>query len=273
MTLRTLKEWFKSFQHGPLRGFVAMVATIEQSVRYRSPVRVCVDQDGDWYNCRREVTYVSPELNVTNWARTHRAVMQLWCFNYELKDGDTVIDIGAGIGDDTVGFSRLVGKEGRVIAIEAHPDTYRCLQKTVSANKLDNVICLNIAISNEEGETEISSEDNYLSNNILNGVGSVKVSTRMLDDTLKEHNITKVDLIKMNIEGAETAALLGMHNTMAKTPNIVISCHDFKADRGEDPIFRTFYDVDKILREAGYSISSENEHRLPETFYYIYGEK
>jgi len=250
-----------------------MAATIEQSLRHHSPVRVYVDQDGDWYNCRREVTYVSPELNVTSWAMAQRVVMRLWCFDYELKEGDTVIDIGAGIGDDVVGFSRLVGKEGRVIAIEAHPDTYRCLQKTVAANKLDNVICLNIAVSEKEGEIEISNGDNFLSNSIMSGVSSVKVSARVLDDTLKEINIKKIDLIKMNIEGAETAALLGMHDTLTKTPHVVISCHDFKADRGEDPIFKTFSDVEKILHEAGYNFRRGNEYRLPESFYCIYGKK
>jgi len=199
--------------------------------------------------------------------------MHFWCFDYELKRGDTVIDIGAGIGDDVVSFSRLVGKEGLVIAIEAHPDIFRCLQKTVSANKLDNVHCLNIAVSDNEGEIEISSEDNLLSHSIITGEGSVKVPTYKLDDALEEIGVNRIDLIKMNIEGAETAALLGMRDTMEKTSHVAISCHDFKADRGENPNFRTSSDVDKILRESGYCLSRGNEHLLPESFYYIYGQK
>jgi len=199
--------------------------------------------------------------------------MHFWCFDYVLKQGDTVIDIGAGIGDDVVSFSRLVGEKGLVIAIEAHPDIFRCLEKTIAANKLENVHCLNIAASDREGEIELSSEENLLSHSIITGEGSVKVPTRILDDTLDEIGVKKIDLIKMNIEGAETAALLGMRDTLEKTSHLAVSCHDFKADRGEDPNYRTSSDVDKILRESGYFLTRGNEHLLPESFYYIYGQK
>ena len=273
MSLRSLKERFKSMQNGPLRGVVAVVATIEQSLRYQSPVRITVDQDGDWYNRRREVTFVAPELNVTSWANAENGVHKLWLFKYELKAGDTVIDIGAGIGDDAVVFSRLVGKEGRVVAIEAHPTTYRCLEKTIAANKLDNVVCLNVAVSNREGEVGISTMDNFLSNSILDDAGTRKVATCLLDDALERIGITKPDLIKMNIEGAETTALLGMPKTLATTPHVVISCHDFKCDRRENPAFRTFDDVQRIIADSGYRVSGGNEHLLPESHYYVYGEK
>lgn len=275
MSLRALKEWFKSLQKGPLKELVAIVATIEQSLKYRSPVRIYVDQDGDWHNCRGEVTYVSPELNVTSWAKSQRAVMELWCYDYELKVGDTAIDIGAGIGDDTVSFSKMVGKEGCVIAIEAHPDTYRCLKKTVAANKLDNIICLNIAISDVDSVIEMSCENNFLSNSIMTGKGKgpVKVPARVLDHVMREINITSIDFIKMNIEGAEKTALLGMGDTLLKTPHVVISCHDFKADRGDDPIFRTFNDVNMMLRKALYHLRGGNKRCLPESSYYIYGKK
>ena len=52
-----------------------------------------------------------------------------YCLRYQPKPGDTVVDVGAGMGDDTLVFSRMVGPSGRVFSFEAHPDTFRCLQK------------------------------------------------------------------------------------------------------------------------------------------------
>lgn len=275
MSLRDIKEIFKSLQNGPFKGVVAVVATINQILRYRSFIRIYIDQEGDWYNCRNDVTFVSPELNVTNLEQAKAAVKNLWCYDYDLKAGDTVIDIGAGIGDEAVCFSRLVGETGSVVAIEAHPDTFRCLEKTVAANNINNITCLNMAISNKDSEIEISSEKNFLSNSIMieNNTNVVKVPARVLDHVLAEVNISRVDLIKMNIEGAETVALKGMSKILANTPNVVISCHDFKADRGDDPVLRTFDDVCKILSESSYRLRSGNTACLPESSYYVYGKK
>jgi len=275
MTVREVKERFKFLQYGRLKWIVAVVATITQSFKYRSLVLVYPDCDGDWYNRRSNVTYVSPELNVTSWEQAQKAVMLLLCYDCELKRGDTVIDIGAGIGDDVVSFSRLAGEEGLVIAIEAHPVTFRCLEKTVSANQLNNVVCHNIALSDTEDEIYVSTEQNFLSNSIVDNktTGPVKVQARPLDSLMKEMNVTRIDYIKMNIEGAEVAALKGMSEVLTKTPNLVVSCHDFKTDRGESPAFSTFNDVVLISRNAGYHLKHDNKHLLPESKYYVYGKK
>jgi FkbM family methyltransferase len=107
---------------------------------------------------------VSSELNVDSWHQVETRVSDFWCHGYRPQLGDTVIDIGAGIGDDALAFSRLVGESGRIIAIEAHPRTYRSLVKTIQANRLTNVIAANAAVSDLEGFIYISNEDNLLSN-------------------------------------------------------------------------------------------------------------
>ena len=252
---------------------VAFVGTMQQSIKHCSPVAIYVDRDGDWHNRRRHLTLVSPELNVASWSAVRTTVMDLWCYDYHLREGDTVVDIGAGIGDDAIMFSRLVGEKGQVVAIEAHPHTYRCLLKTIAANQLDNVIAVNAAVSDADGHLAISDGQNFLSNSTHAETGSIKIRSRKLDALMKELGFRAPDLIKMNIEGAETAALRGMSEILTTTPHVVVSCHDFKADRGEDPTFRTHESVTAILLDSGFRLRDRKDDSRPEVRYYVYGSK
>lgn len=271
--VRSVKERFKQLQKGPLRRLVAVVGTIQQSLKHRAPVLIYVDGDGDWHNCRREIALVSPELNVASWNEVRSAALDYWCHSYEPRLGDTVVDIGAGIGDDAVAFSRLVGSTGRVIAIEAHPKTYRCLLKTIKANRIDNVIPVNAAVSEHEGHIAISDGEHYLSNSLHDGRGAVNVRACTLNAILTETGSSHVDLIKMNIEGAETAALKGMKGILDAIPHVVVSCHDFKADRGESLEFRTNDAVRRIMTESGFNLQSRETDPRAEVRFYIYGSR
>jgi FkbM family methyltransferase len=273
MMLRRIKESFKRLQKGRMRWVVAAVGTIQQSLKSSSLVHIYTDKDGDWYNSRKDASFVSPELNVTSWQQARTNVLDFWCHGYQPQLGDTVVDIGAGIGDDALVFSRLVGASGRVIAIEAHPQTYRCMVKAIEANGLTNVIAVHAAVSDAEGFISISDGDNFLSNSTQNGQGSIRVRTRTLENILEETGSARVDLIKMNIEGAETAALMGMTHVLSTTPHVVISCHDFKANRGEGEAFRTYDDVYKILTTSNYQLSNRQNDPRQEVPYYLYGKK
>lgn len=271
---RAFKESFKSLQNGPLYSLVAWVGTVQQSIKYCSSVFISIDEDRDWHNRRRDVVFVSPELNVFSLEAIRNRVMNVWGYEYIPQPGDTVIDIGAGIGDEAVILSKLVGNQGRVIAIEAHPEIFRCLQKTIKANKLENVTPLNIAVWNQEGEVVISNEENYLGNRISNGPEGNRVKARTLDNVLKELGVSKPDLIKINIEGAEIETLQGMHQTLTETKRMVVSCHDFVAKNPEgDPSMRTFEGVKQILRNAGYSILERGDDPDEEIKYVVYGKK
>ena len=65
------------------------------------------------------------------------------------KGGDTVIDIGAGIGEFSVLASKLVGKNGKVISIEPSPEDFETLMVNLKTNMCHNVIPLNLAISDK----------------------------------------------------------------------------------------------------------------------------
>src|SRR5215467_2688053 len=69
-------------------------------------------------------------------ARYFSDAQDYWLRHYRPAEGDVVFDIGAGRGEDTIAFSRAVGRNGRVVAIEAHPLSYELLEAFCRLNRL-----------------------------------------------------------------------------------------------------------------------------------------
>ncbi|MEM0174295.1 MAG: FkbM family methyltransferase, partial [Sulfolobaceae archaeon] len=134
-----------------------------------------------------------------------------------LKKGSVFIDLGSSNGYYTLIASKCVGNEGKVISIEANPETYKRLLNNISENKLDNVLTYNIAISDYDGEANIflnpGDEDglasiiNKTEKYMVNKIKCYKIST-----ILNDLNINKVDILKMDVEGSEINVLRGMDN-------------------------------------------------------------
>ncbi|NBW35239.1 MAG: FkbM family methyltransferase [Cytophagia bacterium] len=185
---------------------------------------------------------------------------KLACFNYLPKSGDVVIDIGAGVGEETIIFSSLVGKSGKVFAVEAHPKTFRALNYLKNVNSLDNVICANVAFSDAEGEVIIEDSNNSLGNSIVqqSSKNSFQVHAITLDDFVEQNKIERIDFVKMNVEGAEQLIIRGMEKSINRVKNIAISCHDFRYKNGESEFFKTKEIVLKFLKEKKFLITTQN---------------
>jgi FkbM family methyltransferase len=192
------------------------------------------DSDGRWVNRQAEATFVSPTLHTADYTQIEASVLENWAWEYIPKVGDTIIDVGAGIGEEAVVFSRLVGPRGHVISIEAHPETFACLQGTIERSELRNVTAVNCAIADRDGELFMSAGPSHLGpshlmNTVLNGAGGTRVVARTLDSLTAELGLDGVDLLKMNIEGAEKMAVEGFDRLAPHVRHAAISCHDFVA--------------------------------------------
>jgi FkbM family methyltransferase len=190
--------------------------------------------------------------------RCRRDAEDFWFQFYRPSKGDVIVDIGAGRGEDAFVFSEAVGPSGKVIAIEAHPASYWHLDGICKLNKLENVTALNLAITDHPGWINITDAPEWESNEIIRGGDGLRVRAETLDSITEKLVLPKIDFLKMNIEGAERDALLGMKRTIGSCKCICVACHDFRSDRGEGEHFRTRDFAEDFLTHHGFKILSRS---------------
>jgi FkbM family methyltransferase len=136
-----------------------------------------------------------------------------------INEGNTVLDIGAYIGDHTIAYSNKVGETGEVMAFEPSINAYRCLKHNMLGIK--NVFCQQVAVGLKNGRTDIQEvEGNDGMNYILEG-GTVEM---IKIDFLK---LKKCDFIKIDVEGYELDVLKGAKNTIKKfKPKLLIEINN-----------------------------------------------
>ena len=182
---------------------------------------------------------------------------------YQPREGDVIVDIGAGVGEETLTFSRAVGERGKVICVEAHPRTFQCLQKMVEYNRLANVIPVHMAITEPAcAMTTIEDSDRYLRNRVGHASG-IPVAGTTIDALVTRLSLERIDFLKMNIEGAERLAIRGMDETLRRTETICVCCHDFLAAASGDDRLRTKAIVNQYLSQAGRRVITQDQPDLP----------
>lgn len=253
------------------RSALAWMGTVLCSARRRTWVEVS-DRDGIWAHHHRDGILFFPEVSAISPAALARQATEIFLWEHVPGPGATVIDVGAAVGEETLTFSRHVGRGGRVIAVEAHPRTYACLDAAVRANGCTNVTTLQVAVAGEEGTLEIADGVDFLGNSVVTSGGTIEVRAVTLETLLAEQGVDRIDLLKLNIEGAETPALANT-TVLERVDHIVVSCHDFKADQTGEEAYRTREDVRRILLEAGFQVLDRPEHPHPWVRDTLYGRR
>lgn len=184
---------------------------------------------------------------------------EYWLRHYTPGQGDVIMDVGAGRGEDTVTFSRAVGPAGRVLAIEAHPLSFAILKNFCRLNRLTNVKPLHLALMDKPGAVRLAqSPSSWTENSVVSHNGSplVEVSAETMDALCTREGIHDIAFLKMNVEGAESYALLGMKRVMPCVRQICVACHDFRAEMGHGEQFRTRAFVERFLTDHGFTLAS-----------------
>ena len=155
-------------------------------------------------------------------------------FKKMVKEGDTVVDLGANIGYFTLLAAKLVGKKGKVYSFEPEPRNYNYLLKNIELNGYDNVFATQKAVSDETGKTKLYICPCDTGHHTINQYGGIKahkpdfiddkkdfveVETVTLDDFFKDTK-QPVNVIKMDVEGAEMLALSGRDRIIRESKNI-----------------------------------------------------
>ncbi|MCL1998438.1 MAG: FkbM family methyltransferase [Turicibacter sp.] len=156
----------------------------------------------------------------------------VYCYEDEnakilISEGDTVLDLGAWIGD----FSAYAGKKGaRVYAFEPMEATRHILEQTVQLNSNSEIKIVPFGVGDKNEVVEFyhykghtaSSTFSAINANITNSV--VKQQIVRLDDWIISENVKKVDFIKADIEGFEPNMLRGATNILKYHKPILSLC-------------------------------------------------
>ncbi len=136
--------------------------------------------------------------------------------------GQVVVDIGANRGITVTRLARIVGPQGRVVAIEADRGNFALLEQRVRENDLTWVTLVNRAVAEEAGVLRISPRvtQNSGMNSIAERGQAIEAAT--LDAILGEVGVESVDAIKIDVEGYEERVLAGAVRTIAEHRPVVL---------------------------------------------------
>jgi FkbM family methyltransferase len=153
----------------------------------------------------------------------------------------TFFDVGANIGTYTLIASEA--GDTQVISIEPHPATFALLELNVDLNARGNVLCLNLALSDEECEAQLTDCPESTLNRVLKpgeiDESNLHVPCRRLDALCYEMGLDP-SFLKIDVEGHEKAVLDGLGDLIGEAKMIFI-------ERGDSLDLRT------VLQRAGYS--------------------
>jgi FkbM family methyltransferase len=164
-----------------------------------------------------------PRAFVSHYARGHFEPLTTRVFRGAIGDGSCVVDVGANIGYYAVLAGRLVGRSGRVHAIEPFDENLRGLRTNVTMNRLQNVVVHPVAA----GATDEVREFHVTGSNDSHGFydhpqtathRKIFVRASRIDALIQE----SVGLYKIDVEGAEIEVLKGMRESMGRSPGAAL---------------------------------------------------
>ncbi|MBI4121335.1 MAG: FkbM family methyltransferase [Candidatus Ryanbacteria bacterium] len=146
---------------------------------------------------------------------------------FEIRDGDTVIDIGAHIGSFALLAARMA-PYGKIFAFEPDPENYKQLLLNINANNAANVTTSALAVSETRGKLVFQKDALNSAESSLFKPGSytVEVESTTLEDIFDKNKISACNILKLDCEGAEYEILYGApEKIFSSIEKIVMECH------------------------------------------------
>jgi len=194
-------------------------------------------------------------------SQEHEPWMWYYIINL-IKPGSVFVDVGAHIGKYTLAVAKRLRNKGLVISIEPEPENFRSLIANLYINGLNPyVVALNVAAWSRDSiiKLHIGASSGGHSTSFIKSrkreseVGkTILVKAKRIDDIVKKLRVHRIDLVKIDVEGAEYDVLLGMKECLERfKPDLIIEVH-----RNNDRMVKEF------LEQRGYKI-----YDIKEAFY------
>lgn len=153
--------------------------------------------------------------------------IEAFLFSHLLQPGMTVVDAGANVGQFSLLASTAVGPAGQVHSFEPIPANMHKLSDHVRTNACDNVVLNAAALWHEAAELSLGSLEHLenagtFSVGLCNQGPAVSANAVTLDQYAAERKLIQLDMIKMDIEGAEWFALRGARHTLTKFAPLIL---------------------------------------------------
>lgn len=178
---------------------------------------------------------------ITGQHEDERAVAQF--LRQLIREGDVFFDLGANFGFYSFYVAPLCGRSGAIHAFEANPNLIPHLHRSVGLNNTCGNIKINaVAVGNESGKSlPLYDPDRFGCSSLyahewLNRSSKVLVPSVTIDEYVRENRIERIDVMKVDIEGAELAAFQGMERTFRVCPPQAIICELTLLPEDNDPL-------------------------------------
>ncbi len=158
----------------------------------------------------------------------------IWIIEEYLQIGNqknkVIIDIGAHIGLFSIYAQRCNPK--KIIAFEPIKENYNLLKENILLNKIENIKCYNVAISDKTSEVEIYFNQDFAAHSLIKKEGhSRKVKSMSLENIFNENKISECDILKLDCEGSEYLIFETLpDNYYNKIKKIIMEYHIFDSD-------------------------------------------
>jgi len=185
-------------------------------------------------------------------------------FERTLKPGMVMMDVGAHVGYFSLLAARQVGSEGKVFSFEPDPINHELLVQNIELNQYNNIFPVNAAMGDNVGsltlfQTALDSGRHSTYRHGLPESGSVEVDVSTLDAFLDARDWPGIDLVKVDVEGAEMDVLRGMAGLLEKSPGLKLIMEFNPAllqSAGVPPS-----DMIQELKSRGFNLSCIHEKR------------
>jgi FkbM family methyltransferase len=168
-----------------------------------------------------------------------------------LKEGMTFLDVGTNVGYYTLLGARCVGTSGKVVALEPDPEVLAVLRRNIETNMLENVQVVHGAASGTCGRAKLgrARSSSYSTGLYCEDAATwIEVPRYSLDAVVSELEIGAIDLVKLDVEGAELEVIEGMSTILrVNRPMVIMELHGHPDGVKAHPAIQK-------LKHAGYNV-------------------